>query len=215
MKKITALLFILTALTINNSCRRDKHIPNICFDKDILPIFVNKCSNSGCHSANAKEGLAMLTTYDEIMKGVVPYHANKSEVFTEIKGKNPTMPPASSPQLTLKEIDLIKSWINFGAPQTICGSSTLTSTCDTTTNNTYDGKIKAIMETNCTGCHFTGNGTGHTLDTYNGVKASVNTGKLVLAIKHLGSKPMPQSLPKLNDCTIAKIEKWISVGMPQ
>lgn len=216
MKKITFLLFVLTALTIVNSCRRDKYIPNICFDTQILPIFVTKCSNTGCHNTTSKAGNIVLTSHEEILKYIVPYHANKGEVFASIKGKHPSMPPQADPQLTAIEIDLIRSWVNFGAPNTICStSSPTTSSCDTTSNNTYTAKIKDIMDANCVGCHFTGNTTGHNLDTYSGVKASVNTGKLELAIKHLGSKPMPQSLPKLSPCTIAKIDKWISLGMPQ
>jgi len=218
MKKIILLLFVLTAFTVTNSCKRDKHIPNICFERDILPIFVVKCGNTGCHAAGAKDGLTVLTNYTDIMKGIAPYHASKSEIFKQIKGKNPLMPTSSSPQLTAKEVDLIKSWIDFGALNISCGIGTGTpsiSNCDTLTNNTYNGKIKAILDVNCNGCHFTGNFTGHTLDTYNGAKTSVNTGKLIISIKHLGSKNMPQSATKLSDCTIAKIDKWIKLGMPE
>jgi len=217
MKKITLLLFVLTAFTITNSCKRDKYVPNICFDRDILPIFVQKCGNTGCHSAGAKDGLSNLTNYTDIMKGIVPYHANKSEIFKSIKGKNPSMPTSSSPQLTAKEVDLIRSWIDFGALNTSCGTGTFsTSNCDTINNNTYTGKIKAIIDVNCGGCHFAGNTSStHILDNYNGLKTSVLTGKLELAIKHLGSKPMPQAAAKLSDCTIAKIDKWIKLGMPE
>ena len=45
---------------------------------------------------------------------------------------------------------------------------------------------------------------------------SINTGLVLPAIKHAnGVPPMPNGMPKLNDCDIAKIEAWINAGMPE
>lgn len=86
--------------------------------------------------------------------------------------------------------------------------------CDTT-NVTYSGTIRPILDTKCMSCHFAGNTTGVNLSTYNGVAAVANNGHLVSAITHDGSvEPMPKDQPKLDDCTIAKITKWVNDGAP-
>lgn len=85
--------------------------------------------------------------------------------------------------------------------------------CDTL-NVSFSATVDPIMERNCKGCHFTGNGTGVTLASYNDIKNAADNGKLLGTIKHLpGFSPMPQG-SKLDDCTISKIETWINNGAP-
>jgi len=53
------------------------------------------------------------------------------------------------------------------------------------------------------------------MDSYDNVRSSINTGLVWPAINHLeGSPPMPDDLPKLQECDLKKIEAWINVGMP-
>lgn len=83
--------------------------------------------------------------------------------------------------------------------------------CDTS-NITFSATIDPIIDRNCKSCHFSGNGTGVTLVSYNDIKALVDNGSLMGAIKHqAGYSPMPQG-GKLDDCTISKLDKWISDG---
>lgn len=87
--------------------------------------------------------------------------------------------------------------------------------CDTV-NMQYAASIKPILQNNCYACHGNGlsNG-GVTLDTYAGVKAVADNGKLVGVINHAaGFKQMPQGGAKLSQCNIDKIEAWIKRGAP-
>ncbi len=69
----------------------------------------------------------------------------------------------------------------------------------------------------CEQCHGAAiSYNGIRMDTYENVRSSVNTGKVVPAINHEpGSPQMPNGLPKLSDCNIKKIEAWINAGMPE
>ena len=89
------------------------------------------------------------------------------------------------------------------------------SNCDTT-NVTFTAKILPIFKQNCAnaGCHGTNfPAKGWDFNQYAGVKASVDAGRLLGAIKHLpGFIPMPQGANRLSDCDIRKIEIWVSGG---
>lgn len=96
------------------------------------------------------------------------------------------------------------------------GGGGSTGGCDTT-NVTYSGTIEPIIHASCAtaGCHFDASVTGIDLFHYSGVAAMANSGKLVSAITHNGqASPMPKGMPKLDDCKIAKIVKWVNSGAP-
>jgi cytochrome c553 len=86
-------------------------------------------------------------------------------------------------------------------------------TCNST-NMTYVANIKPILQSFCFSCH--GNGlsqNGVNFDTYAGVKAVVDNGKLIGVITHASGFPaMPRNASKLSDCNINKIQDWISRG---
>ena len=86
--------------------------------------------------------------------------------------------------------------------------------CDTT-NMSFSNDMVPIFENNCYACHNSNDRTaGIVLETYDGVKAAVETGRLIGAIKHeKGYANMPRSAAKLDDCTISKVEAWINQGM--
>lgn len=86
-------------------------------------------------------------------------------------------------------------------------------TCDTT-NVTFSGVVLPIIQAKCTNGSCHGAGATINLTTYNGVEAVASHGKLVPAINHTGPNPMPQGQPKLDDCSIAKITKWVNNGAP-
>ena len=93
------------------------------------------------------------------------------------------------------------------------GGGTNPGTCDTV-NMQYTAHVKPILQGNCYSCHGNGQSNGGvTLDTYNGVKAVADNGKLIGVITHAaGYKPMPQGGAKLSDCNINKIRSWINRG---
>jgi len=108
----------------------------------------------------------------------------------------------------------------------ICGSTSCTLQneedflkdiiCDTTDISYHD--LTYIFTGICTDCHselFTYR-DGIEMDSYNGVKSSVNTGLVWPSINHAdGVPPMPVGISKLSDCELNKIEAWINAGMPE
>jgi mono/diheme cytochrome c family protein len=84
--------------------------------------------------------------------------------------------------------------------------------CDTNKAITYTADIKAIFQANCAGCHTgTGSSSGIDLLSYNGAKNIAN--KLVGSVTWDGTTSnMPKNSPKINDCSIAKIKKWVNTG---
>lgn len=86
-------------------------------------------------------------------------------------------------------------------------------TCDSN-NMTYTINIKPILQNFCFSCH--GNGlspNGINFDSYAGVKAVTDNGKLVGSITHAsGFLAMPLAAPKLSDCNINKIKDWVNRG---
>lgn len=82
------------------------------------------------------------------------------------------------------------------------------------TNMSFTTNIKPILQNFCFSCH--GNGLSQNavnFDTYAGVKAVADNGKLVGTISHAsGFVAMPQSGPKLSECNIDKIKSWVTSG---
>lgn len=90
--------------------------------------------------------------------------------------------------------------------------------CDTT-GMTYTADIKPILDGTCatSGCHdAVTKSNGWDLSSYNGAVTTATGGRLMGSLKHETQFfPMPKSLPKLDDCTISKIQAWINAGTPQ
>jgi hypothetical protein len=86
-------------------------------------------------------------------------------------------------------------------------------TCDTTIS-TYSGTVQPILASNCSSCHFGASpSSGIRLDSYAGLSRYAANGHLVGNISHApGYDPMPQGLPKLPDCEINKIIRWVNLG---
>jgi hypothetical protein len=83
--------------------------------------------------------------------------------------------------------------------------------CDST-NVTYTGVVYPILKNNCISCH--GGATpagGLDFTNYDDVAYTAESGLLLGAIRHLpGFKPMPQNGPRLSECEIALIAKWVN-----
>lgn len=89
--------------------------------------------------------------------------------------------------------------------------------CDTTKSVTFATDILPIMTSNCgtnnAACHKAGASGFYQLDNIAGIDAAIADGKFIQSIKHQnGASAMPKNSPKLDDCSIALIDKWLSTG---
>jgi hypothetical protein len=123
---IYSVIIVLVILLILVARRRYAHerliyskSDTVCFEKDILPVFINKCAAAGCHDPQSRSGSYKLVDYNSIMKGIIPFKPEKSIVYKSIIGKGASsMPPGQ--ELTENEKLLITIWIGQGANNTSC-----------------------------------------------------------------------------------------------
>ncbi len=185
----------------------------VCFEGDILPIFISSCAKSGCHdAASGKEGYVLNSYQNITKKGIVPGKASDSKIFRVLtEDGDDRMPQSPYPPLLASQIDLVKRWINEGAKNTV----NCIDQCDTALF-TYSGAVRPILDAYCANCHSGSilNG-GVDLGNYNGVNTAALNGRLLGAITHsAGYIAMPQGGSRLSDCNIAQIRKWINAGSP-
>ncbi len=87
--------------------------------------------------------------------------------------------------------------------------------CDTTAV-TFQKTILPIMTASCglSGCHDANTpSNGYNFTTYEGTRLAVTNNRMLGAIKHeSGYQAMPKGMPKLDECSIAKIDKWVTLG---
>ena len=205
-----ALFVALAAMPfVYQSCSYDVQVPSYCFQEDVLPIFVSKCSQSGCHNGVGHNSKGYnFTTYEGIMKGVKAGKPFSSECYTQISSGS--MPPSNSVQLTALEKSTIKAWIKAGAENTSHCTS-----CDSAF--TYAARIQPIMDKWCVGCHSTANpGGSYDLSNHAGIVKAIQANRLLGSIKQQsGYSAMPQGTSPISDCDIIAINKWINAGYPQ
>jgi hypothetical protein len=187
----------------------------ICFERDILPIFISNCAKGGCHDAATRSDGYRLTDYNSIVNSddFEPGNAEDTKIYEAITDddNDDRMPKAPNPRLLATQISLIRRWINEGAKNgTNCSSP-----CDST-NYKYSTAIKPMTDKYCVGCHNTASlQGGYAFDSYAGLKKVVDNGRLPGAVKHLaGYSPMPKGGAKLSACEIKQFEKWLADGAP-
>lgn len=185
------------------------------FQQQVLPIFISNCAVSGCHDAITRQDGVNLTNYNSIMTtgDVRPFNPGNSEVWEKITDPDPSdrMPPPPRNPLTQAQKDIIFKWIMQGAKNNSCQPTA----CDSS-NFTFSGSIRTIINNKCLGCHSSTAAQGNiNFSTYTGVKAKVDDGRLWGAINHFpGFSPMPKNGNKLSDCEITLFRKWIATGAP-
>jgi hypothetical protein len=181
------------------------------FKREIQPIISTNCAFSGCHDAITAEEGVILDTYENIIKEVVPFDPNNSELYEYLIVSDPddVMPPPPYDLLTTAQINLIQDWINQGALDVECGG------CDTT-DVSYLNDVYPIMQTNCLICHnLDRQDGGVNLDGYDLIKSKGTNGKLMGTIEHkTGYSAMPPSGTKIDQCFIDQLNSWIADGMP-
>ncbi len=82
---------------------------------------------------------------------------------------------------------------------------------------TYSLDVVPILSINCYTCHSQSNtpgrGAGIVLEGYDKLMIAVQNGLLMESITHgSNASPMPKNMPKLSDCKINTIRKWIENG---
>ncbi len=199
-------------LLIQCTTRNEEDLKEICFETEILPIFVSNCASSGCHDSNTQADGLDLSNYEGIMKEVKPGKPFDSKIVEVLLTNDPDerMPPPPSSPLPQSSIDLIVKWIEKGAANTTqCGGGDCA-----TENMSFSADIQPILASNCVSCHNGPGGNGGVnLATYQGVKTAVDTRGLLATIKHdAGVYNMPPGA-KMPDCNVKKIEEWIAQGM--
>ncbi len=210
-RNLFVVLLFLTIL-IFYQCGNNRVVPDMCFKKNILPIFVSKCTTSGCHSGNKgkrNEG-SNFANYEGIMTKVKARHPLLSEVYTQCDGSNPSMPPRGYTKLTKTELEYIKYWIHTGAKNSECGNDG----CDTL-NTSFTNRIQPILTIWCVGCHNKSNtGGGFDLSDYQGVKNCIP--RLMGSLNQLnGYAAMPKgSSTPIGLCDLRAIQKWVDAGFP-
>lgn len=147
-----------------NSCKHSgvpaDQLPQICFTEQVLPIFQNSCSTSGCHDGQRGESRYVFTDYANIMKAITPGNAEKSKAYRAMIDAFQVMPPNNP--LPESKRTLIRLWIEQGAKETTCSSTTAGSPPDSTLVSKsgtswacYDRDIQPILMSSCavSGCH--------------------------------------------------------------
>ncbi len=117
-----ALIVVVTSIAWMTSCTHkpdSSDIPEICFEGEILPVFLNSCAISGCHDGNGESDL-VLNSYQNIVDEVEPGNPSDSKIYqviTTTSGED-KMPPDQP--LTVDNRTLIRFWIEQGANETTC-----------------------------------------------------------------------------------------------
>ena len=188
------------------------------FQNDVLPLLVSSCAVSGCHDvASAQDGV-ILTTFDYIkstaeVRAGNPGDSKLYEVLLETDPDKVMPPPNSGITLTQEQKNLIYTWIAQGARNNSCDPNS--GGCDTV-NVSFAADVSPVIVNKCRGCHNnTLQSGGVNLQGHANVQIYALNGRLYGSISHAaGYKAMPQSQPKMDDCTIAIIKKWIDDGAP-
>ena len=211
-----SILLLAAFLLLVPSCTKEyiEDINGVCFERDVLPVFVSNCTQSGCHGTYGGESGYDLTSYENIIKrGITPGDYKKSQIYKVlvIPFGESAMPPAPHKRLTDEQITNIALWIEQGANNTTCPDSF----CDTT-NVSFAIDVMPIFDNYCNGCHSGSAPSGNLdLSTYDNVKPIATNSSLVGSVTHAsGYKPMPDGGAKLPNCEISKIQAWVNAGFP-
>lgn len=118
MRAYLPLLFsglLLSSLAGANARAEDKSQTAPDFQKDILPVFEEKCIR--CHGAKRRDGKLDMRTLEALLEGGVtgpaikPGNAKKSLLIELIHYKE--MPPKKKgPFITSTELEMLRRWIN-------------------------------------------------------------------------------------------------------
>jgi mono/diheme cytochrome c family protein len=189
------------------------------FDRDVLPIFTANCFS--CHGGRAMVGLD-LRTAQSTLKGsdqgpvVIKGDPEKSPLYQKLVNKL-MPPPAFNFKVTEAQIEVIKKWIEAGAPSEEAEARAAKLAVEA---KRFDEHAAPIFQARCTGCHG-GEKPAAGLDLRTlaaAVKGSASGPVVVegaadksILIRRIVNKTMP---PKgagepLDDAQIAALTAWV------
>ena len=188
------------------------------FQNQVLPLFISKCTQSGCHDVASHQDGIILTDYERIMSTgkIKAFRPEDSKLYDVLIDTDPDdrMPQPPNQPLSAAEIALVRNWIAQGARNTACNENYVN--CDTA-GITYANFIQPLLASRCTGCHGGQNPQGNLrLTTFDEVKVVALNGALYGALSHAPNySAMPKGGAALPACTLDKIAAWINSGLPQ
>jgi uncharacterized membrane protein len=189
------------------------------FVQSILTLITNKCAF--CHDGNAhgdEDDVFKLNSYETIRPYARPSNPASSPLYTVLnRSGDERMPQPPYDPLSTAEKNLILKWITEGAKNNSCTAAD----CDTVGTIYYSKQIETLMSQNCTACHSNsvhdGNINLTSYDLVKSVAATMRNNQSLLAgvVNHsAGFSAMPLTpAPKMDQCSIRKIELWIDQGM--
>jgi mono/diheme cytochrome c family protein len=218
------VIFFFTAFSWISSCTHNADpgaLPEICFEKDVLPVFLNSCAISGCHNGSGESDL-LLTNYVPISHAVEPGKPYSSKIYKSIistSGEN-KMPPDQP--LSVDNRTLIRLWIEQGARLTTCPDTTGQGSGYVNPYACFSRDILPVLVSRCatSGCHDAAtHREGYVFSSYSTIIQAVNPGnpadsKLYEVIKfNTGEDKMPPAgSPQLSAVEIDSIAAWIGYG---
>jgi len=121
MPSKTNTLAILVIFWSMSAIAADPAAPKVNYQEHVAPIFQARCNS--CHNADKQKGGLTLDNYSAAMQGggsgkvVEPGDPSSSTLWGLVThAAQPNMPP-KSPKLPDAELDVIKRWIEAGAPE--------------------------------------------------------------------------------------------------
>ncbi len=122
---LNSLITCLVALALGSVsvARADDQIAERDFTLKVLPLLKTKCF--GCHGDDPEEvkGALDVRSRDALLKGgeseeasIVPGDAEASLLYQAVKWDGLEMPPKENDRLSADQVDLIRRWIDAGAP---------------------------------------------------------------------------------------------------
>jgi hypothetical protein len=219
------LLFILIVISLISSCTHSAditNIPEICFDRDVLPIFQNNCAISRCHNGTGESGVA-LNNFTSIKRSVEPYKPYSSRLYKAIIatfGEN-RMPPGQP--LSLANRTMIRLWIEQGAGMTTCQMDTTGQSIGYINPLAcFSRDVLPVLVSHCatTNCHDAiTHQEGYVFTSYSSTMHAVSPGSLsgsrlyTSIITASGENKMPPAgKTQLTTAQIDSIAAWIRYG---
>jgi hypothetical protein len=196
-------------------------IPEICFESEVLPIFQNSCSMTGCHDVAGESGY-VLNNYVGISHAVVSGKPYESPAYNAIISKygEGKMPPGKP--LSLENRTIIRLWIQQGARLTSCPDTTSQPPGYVNPRACFQRDILPVLVSSCsmTGCHdAASHQEGYTFTGYTTTIRAVTPGnpsesKLYEVITSSSSEDRmpPPPMSSLPASAIDSIRAWISYG---
>jgi hypothetical protein len=125
-----SFLIILAIVSWITSCTHNADLtglPEVCFERDVLPIYTNSCAIPGCHDGKGGESGAALNNYNDIVSTVVPGNPDASSSYQAMISKwgGNLMPPGQP--ISLDNRTMVRVWIEQGATNPHCLTAKTTS----------------------------------------------------------------------------------------